>query len=155
MTASAKKHASDERRRFIRHPSRIPVRCIREGHVDETPAALRDISHGGLQFASLKEFLPGDIVKLEFPSLHHGERIQGEIMWACKMPAEREHPFHNGMRFLHENMRYCARLVEQACHIEAYRLAQQREHGRKLTVQEAAAEWIKHCANRFPDRLDV
>ena len=143
--------AERERRRFIRHPTRIPVVCMKEGHIDEVPSALRDISHGGLRFASPTAFDPGDIVRLEFPDLQHPDRIQGEIMWACRAPEDPHRPFYNGMRFLHENMRFRARLVEQICHIEAYRRAQE-EQGRALGDQQAAREWIALCADRFPDQ---
>ena len=36
--------ARQDRRAFIRHPSDIPIRCVVEGHIDETQTALHDTS---------------------------------------------------------------------------------------------------------------
>ena len=93
------------------------------------------------------------MVRLEFPSLQHPDRIKGLIVWASKISGDSDHLFTNGMRFLHDNMRFRARLVEQICHIEAYREVQ-KERGRQLTDQQAAREWIGRCANRFPAQPD-
>ncbi|MDA0991094.1 MAG: PilZ domain-containing protein, partial [Verrucomicrobia bacterium] len=145
MGPASTKTAGHERRCFIRHPSGIPVHCTKDGHLDASFHVLRDISHGGLQFTSADAFVPGDLVHLDFPSLNHGERIAGEIMWTSAADDDDDHPFLNGMRFLHDDMRFRARLVEQICHIEAYRSAQAKR-GRTLTHQAAAAEWIQHNA---------
>ena len=149
VTSEATGH---ERRHFIRHPACIPVTCRKVGHIDEPSGILRDISHGGLQFSSRELFAPGDVVKLEFPSLHHEERIRGEILWTCDAPDDPALPHDNGMRFLHDDMHYRARLVEQICHIEAYRNAQEAQ-GRIIGHEEAAEEWIARCAARFSDQL--
>jgi len=41
------------------------------------------------------------------------------------------------------------RLVEQACHIQQYRLDQVVHNARYLTLDEAAAEWIQQYAPYF------
>ena len=43
---------------------------------------------------------------------------------------------------------FSVRMVEQICRIEHYR-ADQRAHGRILTSQQAAMEWIERYAEKF------
>lgn len=141
----------DERRRFIRHPSGIPVRCQKQGEVAGDHHALRDISQGGLRFAAHEPYQPGDIVIVEFPTLRGGGlTVSGEIMWNRAESASMPLLYTTGLRFLDPQAFLKARIIEQVCHIEAYREAQRREHGRELTSTEAAREWIAHCASRFP-----
>ena len=110
---------------------------------------LRDISHGGLAFVSGERFAPGDVVELDFPSLPRDERITGEIMWCGQIEAGQPEGYAAGLRFLDEDARFSARLVEQICHIERYREEQCRA-GRSLDSRQAATEWITRFASRFP-----
>jgi hypothetical protein len=45
-------------------------------------------------------------------------------------------------------------MVEQLCHIEAYRRRVLQDEGRRLTDEEAAMEWIANYADRFPPPVD-
>lgn len=54
-----------------------------------------------------------------------------------------------GVAFDSNRAWYRARMVEQICHIEAWRKAQE-EKGRRLTFPQAAEEWIRKKASSFP-----
>jgi len=139
-----------ERRRFIRHPTTIPIKCYREGHLRRTDTRLRDISHGGLSFASGEGFEPGDVLKVEFPSLRNSPTVRGEVVWTMAVSDKADPHYFEGLRFLDEDTYMRARVVEEICHIEAYRESQLQHHGRSLTSQEAAGEWIQRFAHKFP-----
>lgn len=139
-----------EKRRFIRHPGGVPIRCHRTGHVAPNGDETRNIGCGGLAFASEEPYVPGDIVEIDYPSLRDTQRVQGEIVWSIPTEAP-DGPHLNGLKFLDESDHFHARVVEQICHIERYRQAQLRDHGRKLSPQEAAAEWIERTADHFPE----
>ena len=55
-----------------------------------------------------------------------------------------------GIEFLKDQDRYTMRMVEQVCHIEAYRHRLLEQEGRQLTAAEAAREWIQLYAKDFP-----
>lgn len=139
-----------DRRRFIRHPVAIPLLCQREGHEDLTGLNLRDMSYGGLAFSSDAELAPGDCVQIRFPDLRHPGGVRGEIVWSGPATEGRNRRHVYGMRFQDEGEHFHGRLIEQICHIESYRRAQEHQHGRKLTPAQAAEEWIARQAGRFP-----
>ena len=139
-----------EARRFIRHPLSIPIRCAREGHHAASEHDLRNLSFGGLSFVSNEAYCPGDVVDIEFPSLRHPAKIKGEVIWCSPASDKKPHQYLHGMKFLDEGDHYHARLIEQICHIESYRRAQELHYGRKLSAQRAAEEWISKHADHFP-----
>jgi len=147
VTPEAKR--GTERRGFIRHALAVPVRCLKEGHAHAPEGEARDIGHGGMAFVSEQRFSPGDLVTVQYPSIDRAESLRGEIVW-CRPLESPPALFASGLRFLDEAMHFRARLVEQICHIEAYRETQKRTHDRDLSPREAAAEWIARYAARFP-----
>jgi hypothetical protein len=55
-----------------------------------------------------------------------------------------------GVQFMDEADAFRARMVEQVCSIERYRREVEAKEGRRLTRDEAAQEWIRRYAGRFP-----
>ena len=140
----------EDQRRFIRHPSSVPVRFHKNGHVDDSWYELRNISFGGLSFGSDKRHDPGDILTIEFPSLKNKQRLSGKIVWSDTADDDEQLAYAEGLKFLDEAMFLRARVVEELCHIEAYRRSQIRLHDRELTSGQAAEEWIAAVAHKFP-----
>jgi hypothetical protein len=139
-----------DRRRFIRHPVSIPIRCELEGKAAPAATELRDMSYGGLSFRSNEAFSPGDTVLVHYPNLRHPGSVRGTIVWSQEMPVGGHPRFVYGLRFADEGSHFHGRLIEQICHIENYRRSQLRQHGRRLTPAAAAEEWIALQAGRFP-----
>lgn len=139
-----------ERRRFFRHPVSVPVECRVDGHDDFCPHEMRDVSYGGIAFVSDRPYELGDIVELRYPTLPHPEVVRGMIVWtvASEDAADKHHI--NGLCFSDASAHFHGRIVEQLCHIEAYRRVQREQHGRELTSREAASEWIANHAADFP-----
>ncbi len=135
-------------RRYMRHPVNIPISCHKEGHRTPSWHELRNMSYGGLSFVCNEAYCPGDIIDIEFPGLRHRTRIRGEIVWCSPAAETKPHQYLHGMKFLDEGDHHHAQLIEQICHIESYRRAQQLRYGRTLTCHEAAEEWIaKHAGH--------
>lgn len=137
-----------ENRRFIRHPTQSPIVCRRQGHRRRRLADLRNIGFGGMAFVSQESFAPGDLVTVEYPALTVSG-LSGEVVWSGDL-GDGTHRHLCGIRFLERSMFLRARLVEQLCHIEAYRRDQREKNGRDLTPNEAASEWIATTASGFP-----
>jgi hypothetical protein len=140
----------ENRRCFIRHPVSMTVQCRKEGHREANASEIRDISFGGMYFVSADSYAPGDIVEMEFPPLTLRNKITGEIIWSAPVSVKPAIQFSNGLKFLSNQMLFMARMIEQMCCIEKYREAQIRESHRSLSGDQAAREWIRMCAARFP-----
>ena len=133
----------DPMRRFIRHPSDIPI----EFSLDESVAhseRLRDVSMGGLCFHSEAPVRVGAKIYIEIDLAPF--RAEGTVAWCRK---DRD-TYVVGVEFSDHLTQFSLRMVEQICHIEHYRSEIQKSEGRALSSEEAAKEWIDKYAAEFP-----
>jgi hypothetical protein len=142
--------AEREARKFIRHPSAIPIRCMKEGHAQSSAGRMENISFGGMAFVVDHPFAPGDILSVQYPSIDRAQGLRGEVVWCRAVDDTGDRRYASGVKFLDEPTHFRARLVEQVCHIEAYRQVQRERCGRELTSVQAAEEWIARFASKFP-----
>lgn len=133
-------------RNYIRHSSDVPIRVSRAPVDTDAQPCLKDISYGGLSFYATQQFEPGAIIQFEIPVAQEPIRAQGRVAW-CKALADR---FEIGIEFLDQQDEFRVRMVEQICHIEHYKKEVYKKHGRLLSGQEAAVEWIDKFAANFP-----
>ena len=135
-----------EIRRFLRHPSDVPIRySLREVIADERDY-LRNIGEGGLCFSSRLAIQPGTGIHIQIPIVDPVFEVDGIVAWCHHHGAV----FEVGVRFEGIEDRYGVRMVEQVCHIEHYRHEVRAREGRSMTSEEAALEWIQKYADRFP-----
>lgn len=134
----------EELRRFIRHPSTIPIH-FQLGQRRQRQKA-RDVSLGGLCFSSQEAVREGASIVLEIDVCQPAFRAEGIVRW-CKREGQR---FIIGVGFKDKAVRYAVRMVEQVCHIEAYRQRLEAETGEAISSQQAAFRWISDNAGRFP-----
>ncbi|MEO8384541.1 MAG: PilZ domain-containing protein [Betaproteobacteria bacterium] len=134
-------------RKFIRHPTAIPIEVGNADHVAGTEPQFVNVSHGGLAFQSDVELAPGLIVEVRIPSMFPMFTTLGRVVW-CKAVEQR---YQLGVAFLDQDDAFRTRMVEQICHIETYRKNVSLTEGRKLSAEEAATEWIDKFAAKFPD----
>jgi len=137
---------TEETRRFLRHPSDVPIRySLREVIADERDY-LRNIGEGGLCFSSRLAIQPGTGIHIQIPIVDPVFEVDGIVAWCHHHGAV----FEVGVRFEGIEDRYGVRMVEQVCHIEHYRHEVRAREGRSMTSEEAALEWIQKYADRFP-----
>ena len=120
-------------RKYIRHPSDIPIEIDQQESGVQATESLMNVSLGGLSFHSKEPLQKGKILKVRIPFV--------------------DPPFEIGVELLDKDDAYKARMVEQICHIEHYKREVLDTEGRQLTGTEAAAEWINKYAHVFP-RID-
>ncbi|MDX1594274.1 MAG: PilZ domain-containing protein [Gammaproteobacteria bacterium] len=134
-------------RQYIRHPARIPIDYVvdAEGVRDREPLA--DIGRGGLCFLSREALPAGACLHISIPVGEPAFEAEGVVRW-CRAAGGR---YEVGVAFGEGDEAYRLRMVEQVCHIEAYRERVRTEEGRVLTCEEAASEWIGKNAAAFPD----
>ncbi len=145
MPAVNRNDTNQTRRRFIRHPTDIPVEI--ETIASETICTVFDVSFGGISFLRDEAIQPGTEIDLRIPDLQEPFHAKGGVVW-CQRERRR---FRIGVRFFEEEDAYRSRMVEQVCAIESYRERVRRRDGRELTGAEAAQEWIARYAADFPE----
>ncbi len=136
---------SNPKREFIRHTVQVPIEVHTvDGAVEEESV---NVSHGGLAFCTETCPPAGEIIELKIPSVDPPFSARGRVAWCRREGKE----YLVGVAFLDASDAFRARMVQQVCSIEQYRLEVEAEEGRRLTTPEAAAEWISRYADRFPD----
>ncbi|NIB41049.1 PilZ domain-containing protein [Pseudomaricurvus alkylphenolicus] len=136
----------DNKRQYFRHQTDIPiaVNVARESALPHTP--LINISVGGLCCEAdgyISEGTPIDIAITSDKPLYRGSGI---VSW-CR--EKTNHRFEIGVSFSNMEEVFRARMVEQVCRIEQYKLDVLAAEGRELSIEEAANEWIDKFAATF------
>ncbi len=135
-------------RQYIRHPSDIPIEVKLDEVVAEEQDYLNDISFGGLSFKAKARVSPGTFIRIRIPLVNPEFEVQAKVAW-CRRSNESE-IFNIGVVFLHSEEAYETRMVEQVCHIEHYKREVREKEGREISSEQAALEWIKRYASKFP-----
>jgi len=89
---------------------------------------------------------PGTLLDVEVPALDSCWTYRALVLAAHDTDGHCE--LLLGFEDEHEAFR--ARMVEQLCHIEAWRREVERTEGRTLDLEQAAREWIANHADGFP-----
>lgn len=145
-------HRPSFMRRFIRHPSGIPIHYQVNESSKRRVRPLKNIGVGGLCFVADRPLTPGlkihIRIPLEFrPNEDAGFDAEGYVAWCT---AERDQ-YAIGVEFNEGASQFCVRMVEQVCHIEEYRANAKLYQGRELSSEEAAKEWVEQFASTFPN----
>lgn len=132
-------------RRYIRHPSEIPITYEVDRKSGESKK-LRDVSRGGLCFTSGQFLQKGHTISIEISLNSEKFKAEGRVAW-CR--SEGDH-FSVGVQFDDNSTQFSVRMVEQICHIEHYRSIILEREGRLLSSEQAAEEWVEKYAADFP-----
>lgn len=134
-------------RKFIRHPSDIPIEVQREA-IFSLQQNLKDIGNGGLSFSSGVFINKNTILTVKILVIRPVFEARGRVVW-CE---RRGSVFDVGLEFIEAKDLYKIRMIEQVCYIEHYKREIRRTQGRVLTGEQAAHEWIDKYARNFPDQ---
>jgi hypothetical protein len=137
-------------RKFIRHPSGVPIQVtldFAEDENDETvDQTITNVSLGGLAFISQQPIELLERVRICIPVLKEDNYLVGNVVWCEKVGSG----YEIGIEFEKSKDVFRLRMIEQICHIEHYRKEIEKSEGRELNAQEAAKEWISKFAGEFP-----
>lgn len=133
-------------RRYIRHPTDIPIEYDILEDKAHAAQAISNISLGGFAFASPTPIPIGRHLKVRIPLVQPAFEAHCRVVW-CR--PDHSH-YEVGLAFEAPEDAYRVRMVEQVCHIEHYRRQVLEKEGRRLSGEEAALEWIKKYAEEFP-----
>lgn len=133
-------------RRFIRHTADVPIEVRTVSATSPRPHTGRDVSEGGLSFRSDEALPVGSLIEIRIPTVDPPFVAQARVVWVRSEAGQ--HCI--GAEFLDAAAAFRVRMVEQICAIEQFRGRLREEEGRELTREEAAREWIRRYAGRFP-----
>lgn len=133
-------------RKYIRHPTDIPLEFELGEVVAHQKDYLNNISEGGISFQSNTYIEAGSVINIRIPLREPVFQEKGIVKWCRK----KKGGFDVGVQFRDVSSEYRLRMVEQVCHIEHYKKEILEKEGRKLTGEEAAIEWIRKFAKDFP-----
>ena len=133
-------------REYIRHPSEIPIEYIVAEPSAPRAEYMSNVSLGGLSFRAFSAVPVGKTISIFIPLVLPRFEAHGRVVW-CR---DIDDGYEVGVQFIDMDEAFRARMVEQICHIEAYRNKVQMAEGRRLSSEEAATEWIRKYAGEFP-----
>lgn len=133
-------------RRFIRHPSDIPIDFDVLDYKHSAHSPLKNVSRGGLCFSSERSIPIGTSVHIIIHIQQPAFEVDAAVTW-CKPD---DQCFTVGVAFDDVSTAYSVRMVEQVCYIEHYRKWVFLSEGRTISSEEAAMEWINKYAADFP-----
>jgi hypothetical protein len=133
-------------RRYIRHPSDIPIEFDVTDTVSDQRESLNNVSLGGLSFQSKSSLPLGAIVTIRVALVTPPFQTRARVIW-CRRAGMN---YDIGVELVDPEDAFRTRMVEQICHIEHYKREVLKTEGRRLSGEEAALEWIGKYAHLFP-----
>lgn len=133
-------------RKYIRHPTEIPIEVALEPGVAGDVLPLQDVSLGGICFRSATALEIDCRVHVRINHLRLPFDVPAVVRWCTHMGEN----YLVGVEFLDVADALRARMVEQVCYIEKYRQDVWEKEKRRLSSYEAAQEWIQKFASQFP-----
>jgi hypothetical protein len=133
-------------RKYIRHPSDIPIEFNINNVAAEQQESLNNISEGGLSFTSKVKLDIGSVIQIRIPVVEPPFETTGRVTWCTQIDGQ----YEIGAEIIGRDQAYRTRMVEQICHIEHYKNEVCKNEGRCMSGKEAAMEWIQKYAHLFP-----
>ena len=132
---------------ILHHPACLPprVREIPRPFAPRLAAAER--TFGALRFELARPPRSGALVEVSITVCGDVQRFRGTVHWV--RPLGRR--YEVALRLTDREHAYRARMIEQACQIEAYRQRESTRTGRALGLEQAAARWIERYARQFAE----
>ena len=135
------------KRKYIRHPSDIPLKYALIDNPRQAAKATKNISFGGLSFSAHQALKVDSWLTISIDLYNNHFEMDAQVCWC--------HALNNACYDVSVNFSdnldaFSARMIEQLCYIECYKRQVLKNEGRKLTSDEAAKEWIEKFATEFP-----
>jgi hypothetical protein len=138
-----------ERRRYARHPIRVPTRVRPRGGLPEFQSRVADLSEGGLCFDSPEPLPLETTVDISLPIADERFTVVGTVVRS--VPSETGDAHVIGVAFVHPAMSFRMKIAEQVLRIQELRRELSRELGREVPNEEAADRWVADYAKDFAE----
>lgn len=137
-----------EKRRFYRHPIGVPITLSPVRQKKEIASRSLDVSLGGLSFYWPQRLSKGSLIDINIAVKDKRFEIKSKIAYTKEDPSTGQ--YRTGVCFADYPSAFMARLAEEMLEIIQYRKNLSQKLGREVSEDEAANEWIKKYAAKFP-----
>ena len=137
-----------EKRRFYRHPIGVPISLSATKEKRGGRSKSLDVSLGGLSFLWPRKLPKGALVGVNIAVKDKLFEIPSTV--AYTQENRKSGKYRTGVCFTDYPSAFMARLAEEMLEILQYRKDLSQELGREIPEEEAASEWIKKYAAKFP-----
>lgn len=139
----------NDKRRFYRHPISVPITLNSSDKKNGGRSHSLDASLGGLSFVWPHRLSRGSLVDVNITVKDKLFEIKSKVAYA--KPDGESGQYRTGVSFTDYPSAFMARLAEEMLEIMEYRKNLCQELGREISEEEAAADWIKKYADKFPE----
>ena len=137
----------NEKRKFFRHPIKVPIQLTRVEHNAPENGRAEDLSQGGLAFFWPELIPEGTHLQLSIPVEKQLFKMKAHVTHSQK-DAETG-LFKTGVCFEDSVSSFRAKLAEEIIQIRQYREKMSLLRGRPFSEEEAAKKWIDRKAEDF------
>jgi hypothetical protein len=123
----------------------IPIDIREQDGAEHVRTESANVGRGGLALHCPRALLPGTLTQLRIDCVTPRFEAAARVAWCLPI----DDGYELGVEFLGPDDDLRARMVEQACYIEAYREQVRKAERRELSANEAAHEWIQKFGARF------
>jgi len=138
--------AREAERNFIQHPAGMPIEVYLQADSVRESVAIPPAGAKGLRFSTNVFLQSGMVVKIAIPVVEPSFEALAWVVWCSKA----DKGFDVGLIFLDDAESVPIQMVEQICYIKDYKSSVLENEGRVLTTEEAAIEWMRNYAGKFP-----
>ena len=137
----------DEKRKFFRHPIKVPIQLTRVEDNTAVNTRAEDLSQGGLAFFWPESIPEGTYLQLSIPVEKQLFKMRAHVTHSQKDAGTGL--FKTGVCFEDSVSSFRAKLAEEIIQIRQYREKMSLLRGRPLSEEEAAQTWIDRNAENF------
>ncbi len=132
---------------YLQHPSEVPLYAKRKkSRQKDTTSQEQTALNTGLCFRTTDSFAADTTIEITLFLNGSALNAEARVAWV-----EKDGDSHwVGVNFTNSESSYTMRMAEQICQIEHYRQDVLATQGRRLSQEQAAAEWVERYAARFP-----
>jgi hypothetical protein len=116
MEANKNLNQGTNQRKYIRHPTEIPIKYKLAGERKHRKDIAKNISVGGLCFQASSFIEPGTKIILKFPDVSPEVELTGTVVWCL----EKKDQVDVGVEFEDEDIATRARIIEEICYSKKY-----------------------------------
>ena len=137
----------DEKRKFFRHPIKVPIQLTRVEDNTAVNTRAEDLSQGGLAFFWPESIPEGTYLQLSIPVEKQLFKMRAHVTHSQKDAGTGL--FKTGVCFEDSVSSFRAKLAEEIIQIRQYREKMSLLRGHQLSEEEAAKMWIDRNAENF------
>lgn len=137
----------NEKRKFFRHPIKVPIQLTRVESPTAVNARAEDLSQGGLAFFWPEPIPEGTHLQLSIPVEKQLFKMKARVTHSQKDATT--NLFKTGICFEDSVSSFRAKLAEEIIQIRQYREKMSLLRGQPFSEEEAAKAWIDRHAEDF------